>query len=151
MTFAEYIKEKRKKMGRTQKDLAKMLGVSPSTINLWESSKGMPRDDLHLKVAAFYKMSQEEINTLLNPHIKLDASEINVAMSKKERAVRIVHAATDFKNDKGINESVEQVILAMSRQGWTVLSAQTAFGMYFNERGFSVRTVQWCTTIVFER
>lgn len=153
MTFGEFIKNKREKMGKAQKELAKALGIHPSTIHNWEGGKSIPRPDEHLKVAKFYRMTQDEVTTYLNSSIVFGAVELDEQLlARKERTVRIVEAATDYKEPfRDIDKVVEHEIAKMAKAGWTVVSAQTAMAMYHNERGLFERTVQWCTTIVFER
>ena len=42
MTYGERVKYVRKRMGLTQKQLAKALGVSFATINRWENNQNSP-------------------------------------------------------------------------------------------------------------
>lgn len=153
MTFGEFIKNKREKMGKSQKEIAKALGVHPSTICLWEKGKGTPRPDEHLKIAKFYRMIQDEIVLYLNSPVVLGSVELDEQLlARKERTIRIIEAASDYKEPyNNIDKAVQRAVAKMFDAGWAVVSAQTAMAMYHNERGFFERTVQWCTTIVFER
>ncbi len=153
MKFAEFIKQKRNKGGKTQKDLAKALGVSSSTVYCWENGITFPAGKLHLKIAQFYRMTQEEVTAYLNPSIIIGANELDEqVLARKERMVKIVIAGNNYKEPyDDICYAVQNMITKMSSVGWTIVSAQTALAMYPNEPGFFVRTVEWCTTLVFER
>lgn len=49
-TFGERLRELREKAGIKQKDLAKMIGVSDGTLNLWEHNKQSPAEKTNLEV-----------------------------------------------------------------------------------------------------
>jgi transcriptional regulator with XRE-family HTH domain len=150
MTFAAYIKGKREKMGKTQKDIASALGVSNSAVWCWEVGKNLPRFEDHEKVARFFKMTQEEVTTYLESTLVLGADEIRTQASKaKERTVRIVHATSDYEGSVAIDEAVDLSVNRMAGAGWIIFSAYTTVAVY--DRGLSKRTVQWCATLVFER
>lgn len=46
----ERLKELRKKIGFTQKNIAKMVGVEPNTISRWENNKNKPHKVFAKKV-----------------------------------------------------------------------------------------------------
>lgn len=50
------IKDAREKMGITQEDLAKAIGVQKSTVSLWESGQRSPLGDNLAKLASFLKI-----------------------------------------------------------------------------------------------
>lgn len=55
-------KKLKKLRGPTPVDeLAKALGVSQSTVSMWEIGKRIPRDEMKLKIANYYKVSVESI------------------------------------------------------------------------------------------
>ena len=56
------IKEAREKAGFTQQDLADELGVSQSTVAMWETQKSLPRTD---KLPALAKILGCTIDELL--------------------------------------------------------------------------------------
>ena len=55
----------RKKFGLTQKDLAKLLEVSPLTVSSWEQEKAKPRAKSLAKIIALRSMTQKEIDAAL--------------------------------------------------------------------------------------
>lgn len=40
---------------RSQKEVAKALGVTDMAVSLWENGERMPSDDMKIKIAAYYK------------------------------------------------------------------------------------------------
>ena len=46
---------------RTQEQVAKALGISTSALAMYESGKRVPRDEVKLAIAEFYKSSIQEI------------------------------------------------------------------------------------------
>lgn len=74
MSFALKLKELRETKGYTQKDLAKRLNVSVSSVGMWESTSQIPTAKKLIEIAALFNVS---VDTLL------DASTI----TPEERAV----------------------------------------------------------------
>lgn len=50
------IRDARERMGITQEDLAKAIGVQKSTVSLWESGQRSPLGDNLTKLASFLKI-----------------------------------------------------------------------------------------------
>ena len=46
---------------RKQKDVAKRLGITTSALSNYENGLRIPRDEIKIKIAKFYKKSVEEI------------------------------------------------------------------------------------------
>ena len=67
MSFSLKLKELRETKGYTQRELAKKLNVSVSTVGMWESTSQIPTAKKLLEVAALFNVS---VDTLL------DASDI---------------------------------------------------------------------------
>ena len=55
------IAEKRKRVGLTQDELAKKLGVSQAAVSLWELGTSSPNSSLLLKLADALECSVEEL------------------------------------------------------------------------------------------
>ena len=55
MMYSEAIKNLRKKMILTQREFAKMLGVSFGTVNRWESGKYEPTTKLKRKLQPYFE------------------------------------------------------------------------------------------------
>lgn len=55
------IKRKRQSLGITQAELANILGVSPSTISMWEVGKSHPRVTLLPRVAEILGCTVDEL------------------------------------------------------------------------------------------
>lgn len=54
LTFAEKFKELRKEHNYTQKDLANILEVKPTTISAWELGNNSPRMDMLKKISNLF-------------------------------------------------------------------------------------------------
>lgn len=54
-TLGEKIVASRKILGLTQKELARLLGVDPSTLRKWERNKSQPHKRLLIKIKALFK------------------------------------------------------------------------------------------------
>ena len=46
---------------KTQTEVAKAIGVSPSAYSMYESAERIPRDEIKNRIAAFYKKSVSTI------------------------------------------------------------------------------------------
>lgn len=55
------LKRLRKRANLTQSDAAEMIGVSQSTIAMWETEQCMPRMKMLNKIAEIYKCSVSDI------------------------------------------------------------------------------------------
>lgn len=53
----------RKKAGLTQDEVAKVLGVTPASVSMWETGRMMPRAYLLPKIATLYGCTIEELMT----------------------------------------------------------------------------------------
>ena len=55
------IKERRRSRKLTQSDVAKEIGVSRSTVSMWESGETIPRTGTLLKLAALLSCTVDEL------------------------------------------------------------------------------------------
>lgn len=62
MTYAEGIKELRKKLILTQTEFAELLGVSFQSINRWENGKHEPTIKVKRKLATYFIKHGIEVN-----------------------------------------------------------------------------------------
>lgn len=46
---------------KRSKQVASDLGIPPSTLSMYEQGKRMPRDEIKIKIAKYYKKSVEDI------------------------------------------------------------------------------------------
>ena len=56
------IKEEREKLGLTQKDLARILSVTPSAVCQWESGKTVPRKKKTELLSLIFRCSASDLN-----------------------------------------------------------------------------------------
>lgn len=73
MTIGEKIYKIRNEMGLTQKEFAKIAGVSQSAINFWENGKRQPRLEQLNKLASSLNIP---ISTFIDEHLVEDIAEI---------------------------------------------------------------------------
>lgn len=59
MNFSKVISKIREKEDLTQKELALILNVAPSTVNAWEKGTSNPSDDLKVIIANKYNLSMD--------------------------------------------------------------------------------------------
>ena len=59
MTIGEKLRELRGT--KTIEDVAKSLGVSPSALSMYENDNRIPRDEVKIRIAKYYKKSVQSI------------------------------------------------------------------------------------------
>lgn len=65
MTFGAKLRNKRLELNMSTRDFGKLLGVSETTIFLWEANKVMPRVKNYSKMSEIVGVLQKEIDLLL--------------------------------------------------------------------------------------
>ena len=76
-TFNERIKNRRKELGLTQKELADMLSISDKTVSRWESSNQIPDSMLIPDLASALQMSLDELYGIEKNESKQSTDECN--------------------------------------------------------------------------
>lgn len=71
MTFQETLKELRAKKKITQKELAKLVGVSPVQLNRYENGTIRPRLPIIAKLAEVLEVEYSLLNNSLNPSVSI--------------------------------------------------------------------------------
>lgn len=61
MSIGKNISKARRKLGMSQSELARVIGVSPQSVQLWESEKNEPRRHRAIKIAKALGMSTMEL------------------------------------------------------------------------------------------
>ena len=61
MNYGKTFKELRMEKGLSQRDLARVTGISQQAISFWEQDKRTPNMDDCIKLANFYKISLDEL------------------------------------------------------------------------------------------
>lgn len=85
MDFGEILKEKRKEMGITQKELAEKLNVSRSAISNWEIGRNYPDIQTIISISNLLDVS---LDYLLNEDMKM-YEVVNLDLSRKKRIRKI--------------------------------------------------------------
>ena len=73
------LKEKRKKMGLSQIEIAKFLGVDNSTYGKWELEKAEPNIENLIKLADYYHVTLDELVGRPTENVNLNALSENEA------------------------------------------------------------------------
>lgn len=53
--------ELREKYGKTQREVAKAIDIAPSTYCSYENGERIPRDDVKIKLASYYKTTVHKL------------------------------------------------------------------------------------------
>ncbi len=61
MNYGEALKYQREKLGISQLELSKRIGISHQNINRWESGDVLPSIDFCVKLADFYGITVDEL------------------------------------------------------------------------------------------
>lgn len=61
MNFANKLKQLREEKGISQLELSKKIGVSPSSITMYEQGERVPRDYVKIKIAEYFGVTVESI------------------------------------------------------------------------------------------
>ena len=59
--FADYLYEKRRQAGLSQRQVAALLGMSDKAVSKWETGRAKPTTNALRKLAALYEVSVEEL------------------------------------------------------------------------------------------
>ena len=70
MDFAEKLKKLRDQKGISQLELSKKIGVSPSSITMYEQGERVPRDSVKIKIADYFGVTVESIFFDTGQHIE---------------------------------------------------------------------------------
>jgi len=82
--FSKRIKDLREGMHLSMDQLAKELGVNKSRVNMWENNGTIPRGELLIKLAQFFKVTtdyllgNDDMTGLSATNIKLNALQRNL-------------------------------------------------------------------------
>ena len=61
MSFASKLKKLREDKGISQLELSKQIGVSPSSITMYEQGERIPRDYVKIRIAEYFGVTVESI------------------------------------------------------------------------------------------
>lgn len=116
MSFALKLKELRETKGYTQKDLAKRLNVSVSSVGMWESTSQIPTAKKLLEIAALFNVS---VDTLLDAStITPEERAAGVTATKKVSITPIEEDMLEVFRKVGIKhgESAQQAIITVAEK-----------------------------------
>ena len=108
--FGECLKKLRKKMKMTQAALAGKLGISPSTIGMYEQGRREPDSKLLIKIANFFGVSVDYlINSKCTARFINDNDELVNKVKKALRNSKKLENYQEKFSDKTINLIAEAV------------------------------------------
>lgn len=119
-TFSKNLAELLKNNNINQKELAKKIGVSPSTVSMWVTGNSSPRMDLLEKIAEVFNIAPSVLLTDLS----LDSSQnyiIHAALHSKHKSniiYQLGKAEIDFLSKKG---ELFNNFMSLNRDGQTKL------------------------------
>lgn len=115
--LGERIKQQREIKELNQKQLADMLGVSPSTIGMYEQNRRSPDKDMLLKLAEIFNVSVDYL--LGTTKIKTPSPEsghkykdVNDILSKAKEQL-IHHEGLMFNGEPATQEAIQSILDAM--------------------------------------
>lgn len=100
--FGIRVKELREKAGLSMDQLATKLGVSKSRVNMWENSGTIPRGDVLIQLANYFKVSTDY---LLGNDDESAISPINAQLSSLQRNLGKLNEA-DLNRAEGMLKAV---------------------------------------------
>lgn len=80
--FSTRVKELREKSQMSMEQLARELGVTKSRVNMWENNGTLPRSEVLIKLANYFKVS---IDYLLGNDDMTEVSKINMKLNALQR------------------------------------------------------------------
>lgn len=100
--FGTRVKDLREKAGLSMEQLATKLGVSKSRVNMWENSGTIPRGDVLIQLANFFKVSTD---FLLGNDDASAISPTNAQLSSLQRNLGKLNEA-DLNRAEGMLKAV---------------------------------------------
>lgn len=76
INFGDRLKLLREDLGLTQKELASVLLISPSTIGMYEQNYRMPDSEMLIRIADLFKVSVDYLLGRVNPYVSIDESKM---------------------------------------------------------------------------
>lgn len=111
--FAEHLRERRRALGLTQKELAELLGYSEKAVSKWENGCGMPPAVMLPKLAATLETTMEELleqQSEIGYYLGIDGggtkTEFLLADKEGRELRRVLHGSCN-PNDVGIETTLE--------------------------------------------
>ena len=108
MYFGTYIKNERILKGKSQKDLAKALGIKRQSISKWETDKAYPDIDKLVELSKYYDVSVDELLT----ETKVLQQEINEKTAQMNKNIQEIE-----DRQKKLN----QLLHSDSDESWVLL------------------------------
>ena len=108
MYFGTYIKNERILKGKSQKDLAKALGIKRQSISKWETDKAYPDIDKLVELSKYYDVSVDELLT----ETKVLQQEINEKTAQMNKNIQEIE-----HRQKKLN----QLLHSDSDESWVLL------------------------------
>lgn len=105
------LKERRKELGLSQREIAEAVGVVPSTISLWERKKVLVPNDKIEKLAEKLKMS---VNEIVSRNEKVGQAAYDPLYKSLEEAEEVMMLT--FYAEKGIDAEIDRAVKALENK-----------------------------------
>lgn len=161
LKLGEKIRELRQRDGRTQDNLAEVLGVTAQAVSRWESCTGYPDMELVPAIANYFHISidelfgyqtdrQEKINTILDRAEKILTKQGFVmykgSLSREvEDCVNLLHEASEeFPNEPKILMKLAQALHMWGlNQCGAKVKADEASGIMLEDAEYNALNIYW--------
>ena len=100
MEFSRKVKELREKKGLTMEKLANELGVSKSRVNMWENNGTVPRQDVLIQLAKYFRVSSD---VLLGIEYFSNTSSISDSIQRKMKDL-------DSEETKKVDAYIDEIL-----------------------------------------
>lgn len=115
--LGERIKKQREIKELNQKQLADMLGISPSTVGMYEQNRRSPDKDMLLKLAEIFNVSVDYLLGTTKPKPSTQDSghkykDVNDILSKAKEQL-IHHEGLMFNGEPATQEAIQSILDAM--------------------------------------
>lgn len=102
MSFGSNLRKERKKLGISQKVIARIVGVKPSVVSHWEKDEKRPSFENLMKLMVVYncifnELAEEEINEISKPVKEEMMKEFSGLIAGLESLKKVLKEAVEIK------------------------------------------------------
>ncbi len=101
-TFSDFISDAIKEKNITRQRLAELLDIHPAKVYRWVSGASLPKQDAVVRIAHFFNLSREDINTLIEKQKR--------KKYKKRGRKKKVENKINKTNKKSVNPEIEKLL-----------------------------------------
>jgi len=101
-TLSDFISDAIKEKNITRQRLAELLDIHPAKVYRWVSGASLPKQDAVVRIAHFFNLSREDINTLIEKQKR--------KKYKKRGRKKKVENKINKTNKKSVNPEIEKLL-----------------------------------------